>query len=607
MKKGRSGSFLKKRTKKPLQVWAESNRRVRSPNNQKFFASFFQKRRPSFRLPLFRPAAWAEAAIFGFGIWMVAPLPVAYAGGGGDDLLFVRLANFILDGQWLGPFDQYTLIKGPFYPLFLAGAALTRIPIQVATQAVVLLGALLASRVAGRLLGSRAAGCLCFALMTLNPAPSGVVASLLYREPLYAGLLLLTLAAAARLALLPSGLWRAVPLGLAFAAFWLTREEGLLLIPALALLAAWRIGHDVVHRVPVRAQLARLLLPVAVGLAPILLVAEINRIDYGVFRTSDYKAPPVLAAYAALSRIRHTSWIATVPIPRDAFARAYAVSPAARLLAPNLEGPGRAFWADVSCRDEPFRGCNDIEAGWIMWALRGAATAAGQYGSARQADRFFRRIANEVNAACDAGKIPCTGRHLSLLPPLRAEWLPTIAADILAVAWDTMRLGPTALGAIATQVPPSGYGPYQRVTPGAVQSPPAGSAEAQDLGLPATQRAVAQVLVLAMPILTILTLPAALLWTAWLAVHDIAARRIRPLTAFTAAIAITVVLRIIFLGVMKATLFPMQFRYESPAFPLVLLLAGMVTSRAVIVLSRPAAAFLQRHGRLPTGLRCHRE
>jgi hypothetical protein len=42
-----SGSFLKKRTKKLLLVWAEPIQIGRSQINQKFFASFFQKRRPS--------------------------------------------------------------------------------------------------------------------------------------------------------------------------------------------------------------------------------------------------------------------------------------------------------------------------------------------------------------------------------------------------------------------------------------------------------------------------------------------------------------------------------------------------------------------------------
>jgi hypothetical protein len=45
-KKQESSSFLKKRTKKLLRVWAEPLRRGLSQNEQEFFASFFQKRRP---------------------------------------------------------------------------------------------------------------------------------------------------------------------------------------------------------------------------------------------------------------------------------------------------------------------------------------------------------------------------------------------------------------------------------------------------------------------------------------------------------------------------------------------------------------------------------
>jgi hypothetical protein len=525
-----------------------------------------------------------DALLFGVALWLVAPLPVSFAGGGADDFLFVRLANMILDGRWLGPFDQVTLIKGPFYPLFLAGASLARIPIQVATNIPGLVGGLLASRVAGRLTGQRWVSTLCFALVAMNPAPLGVVATLLYREPLYAGLLLLTLALAARTWLLPAGLVWPVLLGLAFAAFWLTREEGLLIIPSLGLLCAWRLCDDWVGfgwRTAARRAVRVVLVPAVSAALPLLLVAEINRIEYGVFRTSDYKAGPVLAAYSALTRIRHDHWIATVPIPRDAFARAYAVSPAARLLAPNIEGPGRAFWAGASCRDEPYAGCDDIEAGWIMWALRGAVTAAGQYGSAKQADRFFRRLAAEVNAACDAGRIPCVGRRSSLLPPLQASVLPVIARDVADVAWDTARLGPVGLGAIPSGVPLSDYPAYQRVTPGSVISPTAERGTPQTLGLPAPQRAVAAFLARAMPLVTIPCLPAALLWTAWLVVGDLFRRHVRPLTAFAAAVAGAVVLRILFLGVMKAVLFPMQFRYESPAFPLVLLSCGIFIGKAL--------------------------
>ena len=40
-----------------------------------------------------------------------------------DDGLFMRLAHQIAMGQWLGPFNQFTLMKGPGYPVFLAVGA----------------------------------------------------------------------------------------------------------------------------------------------------------------------------------------------------------------------------------------------------------------------------------------------------------------------------------------------------------------------------------------------------------------------------------------------------------------------------------------------------
>ena len=43
-----------------------------------------------------------------------------YADAGHDDALFALLGRYLAEGQWLGPFSQFTLMKGPGYPAFLA-------------------------------------------------------------------------------------------------------------------------------------------------------------------------------------------------------------------------------------------------------------------------------------------------------------------------------------------------------------------------------------------------------------------------------------------------------------------------------------------------------
>jgi hypothetical protein len=63
---------LKKTTKKRLTLGAERPRPHRSQNDQKFFAAFFQKRRPCFRLPLlsagYRGGYQKPFDHFGFGL-----------------------------------------------------------------------------------------------------------------------------------------------------------------------------------------------------------------------------------------------------------------------------------------------------------------------------------------------------------------------------------------------------------------------------------------------------------------------------------------------------------------------------------------------------------
>src|SRR5262249_29682919 len=45
-----------------------------------------------------------------------------------DDALFIRLGEAIASGRWLGDYNVLTLVKGPVFPLLLAGASFTGIP-----------------------------------------------------------------------------------------------------------------------------------------------------------------------------------------------------------------------------------------------------------------------------------------------------------------------------------------------------------------------------------------------------------------------------------------------------------------------------------------------
>src|SRR5437763_17211689 len=74
-------------------------------------------------------------------LWLIAAQPVvAHANASFDDRLFLALAEPVLKGHWLGPYSQFTLMKGPMYSLFIAGAYLAHIPLPIAQHLLYLAG-----------------------------------------------------------------------------------------------------------------------------------------------------------------------------------------------------------------------------------------------------------------------------------------------------------------------------------------------------------------------------------------------------------------------------------------------------------------------------------
>ena len=493
-------------------------------------------------------------------------MPVAFYGGAHDDFLFVSEAASILDGHWLGPFGRLTLSKGPFFPLFLAGGAALHVPPPLAAEAVLLGASWLAADLVARLAGTRGVRTPLFAWLAANPAPLDLITTDLMREPLYAGLLLGVLALGGRLFLCRGGMGNAVAFGLAIAAFWCTRQEGMLLVPPLSLMAAYGIWRD--------RRAAPLLVAFAAAALPLLAVCAINARAYGVFRIDDMTAGPFSRAYGAMARVGDMPRARYVPVPRAARLLAYRVSPAAATLAPYLEGEGLRYWSAPGCGENPIPDCGEeIQAGWFMWALRDAAVAAGHDRTARETDRFWRTLAGEIERACDAHTIACSARRDALAPPLGRRDLGPILHETWHAAIVALRLGPPTLGTYPTR--PFAEAPVYRrvVTAGPVA--PSGPAVDRRPPLGGARRVVARVLCRVMPSLAIVLAPLGMFWVAGALALALRRRALPPLTVFGSAVLLAIVCRLAMLGVLSATAIRLQFRYVSPILPLVLLLAAL--------------------------------
>jgi hypothetical protein len=134
------------------------------------------------------------------------------------------------------------------------------------------------------------------------------------------------------------------------------------------------------------------------------MVLHKNQQRYGVATLSEMAGGSFMDAYAQWQRVQVGPATYRIPITEGQRRAVYRVSPTARLLAPTLEDPANP-WRLSGCTTAPK--C-DYHGGWMTWALRDAAAAAGAYTSAPHAEAFFADLAREISDACSEDRLTCS-------------------------------------------------------------------------------------------------------------------------------------------------------------------------------------------------------
>jgi hypothetical protein len=380
------------------------------------------------------------ASAFLLKLWLTSQTRIIAAFAPHDASNYLEHAKSIAMGRWFGPYDNFTLIKQPFFPIYMAGLQEFGIPLTIAHLLLYGLACFTACFAVKPLVRTQFWLGAMFVVLYFNPMENDVGSWSTIRSQVNGSLALLTLACATglfvrRRSSLRSIMRWSVALGASFAAFWLTREEAVWIDPALAVLLAAYLYPAVRERgwATLRPRLMAAAVPAAIWVASVGSIMLVNGAIYGWYTTSENMSPELVSAYDSLARI--DPGIPTdprFPVPHAARVIAYRVSAAARELTPYLEGAGGASWEQYGCQQ--FKACGDIHAGWFIWAFRDAVSAAGDYTSGAKARSFYLQLATEIDTACTAGTIRCRPKGHTLSPPLRASDMPKLAAAIVTGA-----------------------------------------------------------------------------------------------------------------------------------------------------------------------------
>lgn len=371
-------------------------------------------------------------------LWLISSQPItALADNIHDDLLFVKLADYLIHFQWLGPYNNLTLIKGPFYPIWIAFTFLISVPLLLSHHLLYIAATLVTYYAVQPLINKTSLRITLFVFLLFNPATFTFQITRALRDALYPSLVLLVVASAIGLFArrhepARSIVGWAVTCGLATGACWLTREEGVWILPFLIPVTVWIIITATSIKPRNWCKIAVIMLPLLLPVLAIQGVSLLNFLHYGVYATVELKTSQFKAAYGALSRVKPIVYKPQVPVTKETRQHIYEQSKAFAELQPFFEKPG--FWnlGDIGFKNHS-AGAEEIGGGWFIWALRDAASEAGYFTSGSRASAFFQRIADEINDSCREKKLDCLEERSSLIPPWRSEFFLPIIFEIKRV------------------------------------------------------------------------------------------------------------------------------------------------------------------------------
>jgi len=519
----------------------------------------------------------AGALLLALKVWLGRAWPtVVLADAATDDALFVRSAKALDGGRWLGAYDSTTLVKGPGFPALLALCRRLHVPPKTAEH--VLYGLACAAIVLA-LAGAQPLRrrpvllWLVFVALLFNPVTYGAGSHRVIRDPLYVCQTMFLVAGltgmiAHRRGPLASLVAWAQVAAVALAWAFVTREESVWFLPGAAVAAG--VGAMSVADLPDRRRrLAACVAPFVVAWLAVQAVSAVNDARYGAWTVAETRWGPFERAMGALQRVKHAARVRHVPVPTETRERIYAVSPAFDEMRGVMEGPDKHGWIQYNPPGLP----DDYGGGHFMWAVRSAAAQNGHHASGASAARFYDRLAGEVNAACDDGRLVAWPRSDSIAPPWQEGDTGAFARSfargtLMTLQWSGVQEVFRPATGSAEQV--ARFSEYVRVAP---------RTEDRPTRLERYQRrATAAVLT----IYRVLTWPLVVVAVLWSVVAVVAWTRLGRRGALPGFFAMALALwatRLAVLAVIEATSFPaMRGLYMQPAYALlpVVLLAPSI-------------------------------
>lgn len=354
-----------------------------------------------------------------------------------DDGWVVSRATYLLQGQWMGPYDQYTLIKGVFSPLLLAFSTGIGMTFQGLNTALYCFACLVFVTAIRPMIKRRWLLLVCFALLLFNPISYALeTGQRVYRNGMSQWQLLLIFGCLIALFVRRNYNWRgllkwAILAGATLGAFLNTREDGVWIYPFVLAATVVTIIAYLLEKKHSRAQITLekkhfrgqsmlFLLPLALALMTNGAVAVMNYAYYGAPVVNDRdggKYAKVMQDLYLITPDAEEDELYQSEKYQNLYYNIYASTVEKAFIAsPTLQSAAQPIRDAITMWDS----WEDIKDGeplsdHILFAIRDGVKNAGHYQSLPETEAFYGQVHQELQAAFKDGTLEKRGVSLSAM------------------------------------------------------------------------------------------------------------------------------------------------------------------------------------------------
>ena len=356
-----------------------------------------------------------------------------------DDLLMVMMTRNILRGEWLGTYSYGTLMKGCFYPLFLAGTYLSGISCLRALDLLNSLAALYFTLQMKPVLRRRRWMLILFGVLAFNPVTSAALTyQRIYRCSVTNMQTLFLFGSVIGIYLKKEDgfgrqMARAVLSGITLWSMWNTREDAAWVLPfvlvAGAVILIGRLRENR-QRAAVICSVILFLTPFALLLGGNAAIGAVNGLYYGkpIRNEASSEFGKMLRT---MYSIKNTEEHEYVSVTAEKLQRMYAVSPTLRQIEPEMTQQ-LAFVDDGTDR---VSGDGEVEDGWFFWCIRKALENSKLAPTLPEAEEYYRQVNLELEEAIQTPEIGFETQW-TMPSALMSPWREEYAGKILPMTAD---------------------------------------------------------------------------------------------------------------------------------------------------------------------------